>query len=31
MGVRGIFRPGCPLRDIVDFVNRTVPSRIAAR
>ncbi len=27
MGVQGIFLPGTPMRDIVDFIHRTVQPR----
>ena len=28
MGVRGIFLPGTPMRDVVDFIRKNAPSRV---
>ena len=30
MGVRGVFLPGTPMQDIVDFINREVRPRVEA-
>jgi methylmalonyl-CoA mutase C-terminal domain/subunit len=30
MGVQGIFLPGSPMQDIVDFISRSVPARAGA-
>src|SRR5437867_7240167 len=29
MGIRGIFLPGTPMQDIVDFIRKNAPSRLA--
>ena len=28
MGIRGVFLPGTPMQDIVDFINRNARSRV---
>jgi methylmalonyl-CoA mutase cobalamin-binding subunit len=30
MGVQGIFLPGSPMQDIIEFINRTVQPRAEA-
>ena len=30
MGITGVFRPGTPMREIVDFITRNARSRAAA-
>jgi len=30
MGVRGIFPPGTPMQEIVDFITKNAPSRVGA-
>jgi len=30
LGIQGIFQPGCPTRDIVEFITRAVESRASA-
>jgi methylmalonyl-CoA mutase C-terminal domain/subunit len=31
MGIAGVFLPGSPMQDIIDFINRAVPARAEAR
>ena len=30
MGVRGVFQPGTPMQEIVDFINRHARARVGA-
>jgi methylmalonyl-CoA mutase C-terminal domain/subunit len=30
LGVRGIFQPGTPMQEIVDFINRNARSRVGS-